>query len=101
MFAEYVHDEKIDELDLKQTVFWLLEEMEKVAKRDLLLFLRTHNIDLPIDRRDKVLQKILEKTGGRYEQTVEELKKLRKEAWSIVKKNDTTSKKTRKKEYDY
>jgi hypothetical protein len=80
-FMGYIEDENIEELDTKHSVFWLLNEMEEVAKRDLLLFLRTHNIDLPEERRDLVLKKILKKTGGRYEQTVEELKKLRLEAW--------------------
>ncbi len=46
-FAEYMEDEKFDDLDLKRTVFWLLDEMETVANKDLLLFFLTHNIRLP------------------------------------------------------
>jgi hypothetical protein len=100
-FAEYMEAEKFDDLDLKHTVFWLLDEMEKVAKKDLLLFLRTHNILLPLERRDKVLQKILKKTDGRYEQTIEELKMLRREAWQTDRAADETTKKTGNKKFDY
>ena len=94
-------EEKIDELDLKYTVFWPLDEMEKVAKKDLLLFLRTHNIDLPIDQRDRVLNKILDKTGGRYEHTIEELRKIRNEALSAEDMTNGKWKKIAKKIFDY
>ncbi len=80
-FADYVKKQKIEEMPLSKTVFWLLDEMEKVAKRDLLLFLQTHNIDIRAKRRDKVLQKILNKTGGKYELTIDELRRLRQQAW--------------------
>lgn len=100
-FAEYVEDEHIEELDLKQTVFWLLDEMEKLAKKHLLLFLRTHNIELPRDRKDKVLQKILTQTGGRYEQTVEALKQLRQEAWRVVEHAEKSTAKTGRKDFRY
>ncbi len=100
-FAEYVEDEAIEELELRRTVFWLLDEMEKVAKKDLLLFLRTHNIDIPRDRKDKVLQKILNKTGGRYEQTIAELQQLRQEVWRADDKIDTPGKKAGGKKFDY
>ena len=100
-FTEYIEDEKIDELDTKHTVFWLLDEMEEVAKKDLLLFLRTHNIDLPKDRRDKVLQNILKKTGGRYEHTIDELKKLRRDAWSVGDDSGARATKAGGKKFDY
>ena len=72
-----------------------------MAKKDLLLFLRTHNIDLPPDRKDVVLQRILKKTGGRYEQTIDELKKLLKEAWRVDDDGEAKKKKTGKKKFDY
>ncbi|MCP4105056.1 MAG: hypothetical protein GY749_05905 [Desulfobacteraceae bacterium] len=99
-FAEYMEEEKFDSLDLKHTDFWLLDEMEQLALKDLLRFLRTHNIRLPVERRDKVLKKILKKTGGQYEQTIDELKKLRKEAWQVDEK-DAAEKKTEKKIFKY
>lgn len=91
----------MDELNLKHTVFWLLDEMEKVAKKDLLLFLRTHNIRLPEARRDEVLKRILKKTGGRYDQTIRELKKLREEAWRTDEDDDSKPKKSGKKKFVY
>jgi len=100
LFSECIENEKIDELDLKHTVFWLLDEMEKVAKKDLLLFLKTHNIQLPIERRDKVLTRILRKTGGRYEQTIGEIKELRKEAWRVLD-DEAKNKQATKKKFDY
>jgi hypothetical protein len=45
----------------------LLDEMEHLAKKDLLDFLKTHNIKLPQSRQDKVLEAILKETGGHYE----------------------------------
>ena len=80
-FQEYVEDENIETLDTRNTVFWLLNEMETLAKKDLRRFVNTHNIDIPEDRLDRVLDKILQRTGGRYELTIEELKQIRREAW--------------------
>jgi hypothetical protein len=85
-FAQDVHGENIEELNLRNTEFMLLDAMEKVAKIDLLRFLRTHNIDMPEDRREEALQEIINRTDGRYEQTVEELKQLRKQAWRVIKR---------------
>ncbi len=67
---------RLYDLYLDHTVFRLLDEMERVARKDLLDFLHTHNIRLPEKRRDKVIERILEKTQGHYEHTVEELKHL-------------------------
>ncbi len=44
--------------------------------RDLLDFLKTHNIRLPLQRRDQMLQGILERTDGHYEVTVSALRQL-------------------------
>ncbi len=100
-FLQCVKEEKIDEQNLKSTVFWVLDEMEKVAKTDLLRFLHTHSIDLPEDRRDEVLQEILERTKGRYEQTVEELKLLRRNAWKAKKCPRPGKKKKTAKTWNY
>ncbi len=100
-FVEYMEKEKFDDLDLRHTVFWLLDEMETVAKKDLLLFLRTHNIRLPMDRRDKVLRKILKKTGGQYEQTIEELKMLRRDAWGVDEESEGMERKSGETKFDY
>lgn len=96
-FVEYVENEKIEEMQTRNTVFWLLDEMEKIAKRDLLLFLQTHNIDLPEERRDEILRKILKKTGGHYEKTVEQLKNIWREAYSVPATSEDVGPKT----FDY
>lgn len=75
--------ERIEDLDLHLTAVRLLDEMEKLALKDLRDFLRKHNLRFPLERRDQVLSKILTKTGGRYEQTVEELKNLVNLAWDL------------------
>lgn len=66
----------VEDLYFDKTVFKLLDEMETLAKRDLLAFLQTHRMKFQTKRRDKFLDRILEKTGGHYEKTVEELKNL-------------------------
>ncbi len=91
--------EQIEYLDFNNTVFRLLDEMEKIARRDLLDFIRTHNIRLPIKRRDQVLERILEKTGGIYEKTVEELKNLVEQAWDFSEEDEQA--KESEEEYDY
>ncbi len=96
-FLEYMEEEKIEEMNAQKTVFWLLDEMEKIAKRELLLFLQTHNIDLLADSRDKILEKILKKTGGNYDQTVEQLRNIWREVYSVPDESTTETKKT----FDY
>lgn len=72
---------QVEELHLAHTVVRLLDELERLAKRDLRDFLQTHNIRLPLKRQDQVLEKILQKTEGHYEATVEELKNVVDQAW--------------------
>ncbi|MCP4110227.1 MAG: hypothetical protein GY749_32680 [Desulfobacteraceae bacterium] len=91
--------EQIEYLDLNKTVFRLLDEMEKIARRDLLDFIRTHNIRLPIKRRDQVLESILEKTGGIYEKTVKELENLVEQAWDFSEEDEQAEES--EEEYDY
>jgi hypothetical protein len=92
--------ERVEDLYLEDTVFRLLDEMEEVALRDLLDFLRTHNIRLPIKRRDKVLQQILEKTEGHYEKTIVELKDLVEKAWDLSEEDENAIEQLEE-EYDY
>lgn len=75
--------------------------MEKIAWNDLLKFLSTHNIRLPLKRRDQVLQRIIESTGGHYEHTVEELKNLVKLAWDWSEEEEGGEAKEVEEEYDY
>ncbi len=75
--------ERLEDMDMKNTVFRLLDEMERLARRDLLDFFKTHNIHLPIKNRDKIIARILEKTGGHYEKTVKQLQRLVEESWDL------------------
>ncbi len=95
-----LEDERLDEVDLENTVFRLLDEMEKVARRDLLIFLRANDIRLPPNRRDQMIDRILEKTGGKYEKTVEELRNLVEQAWDTTENEVEIIRKSIQ-DYDY
>jgi hypothetical protein len=90
--------DRVGDLDLEKTVFNLLDEMGDVVKKDLLDFLKTHNIDLPDARRDRVLEEILAKTNGNYEATLEELKDIAARAWDLSEAPAAASK---SEGYDY
>jgi len=69
--------EALAELDLDDVLYQVLDELEDLVLDDLVKFLRTHNVPMPRGaRRDKLLIHILEKTGGQYEMTLEELKRV-------------------------
>lgn len=68
--------EGLYDLELGGTIFRLLDEMERIGMKDLFDFLQTHNIRLPKSRKDRILQDILERTNGHYEQTIGALRRL-------------------------
>ena len=80
-FRQAVLNKGLEELRLDETVFQLLDELERLALSDLLRFVKTHRIHRAgrLDR-DR-LQALLNKTGGNYEQTVEELRLLMDQVW--------------------
>ena len=63
------------------TVFELLDELDKVTKRDIRKFINTHSIKIPKEIQDKVLDEILDKTQGSYTRIIEELHELENRAW--------------------
>jgi hypothetical protein len=73
--------ERLHELDLPDSVFELLDQLEKVTKRDLQHFIKTHNIKLPPDIEEKILEEILQKTEGSYVRLLDELRQLESRAW--------------------
>ncbi|MDJ0667894.1 MAG: hypothetical protein QNJ61_11465 [Desulfobacterales bacterium] len=73
--------QRLHELVLQNSVFELLDELEKVTKRDLQAFIQTHNIKLPDDIKDQVLEETLSKTDGSYVKLLDELKQLESRAW--------------------
>jgi len=80
--------EKLTTLELSDTVFQILNEMDKVVKEDLIRFVKTHNIPLPTDLRDRELDRILEETGGMYEQVLDELIELESRVWRQSKNEE-------------
>ena len=66
----------IEDIELRQVVFDVLNELEQLVKKDLTNFLGTHKIALPRDHKDRILADILKKTQGHYELTLEELRGL-------------------------
>lgn len=82
-FLEIFTNKGVASLPLKHTEFQLLQEMEKLAKTDLLRFLNTHNIPVPEQSINRVLDEILARTGGHYEMTLEALKDVADRAWAV------------------
>jgi len=72
---------RITDLEFNATVLQVLDEMEKLSKQDLMAFLQTHNIRLPPQRRDRLLERILKESNGNYEITLELLKEVIERAW--------------------
>lgn len=73
----------LDDLDLDRTVFHLLDEMQAVERQDILNFLRSNNIVLPPDVRNRCVNKILAESGGQYEKVLEMLKDLEAQPWDV------------------
>lgn len=75
-FRRYLLDnEQIATVDLRQTNFRLLDELERIAKHDLHHFLKAHKVELPSRQRDQILDEILDQTDGNYEQTINSLRR--------------------------
>lgn len=68
---------------MSDAVLELLDELERVTRRDLIDFIRTHNIAVPadLDRRDKALDDILIRSKGSYDRIIDELEHLETRIW--------------------
>ena len=75
-FLKEIENEKIDELYLRYTQTKILDEMERLAKKDLLDLCNRHGIYISENDKNKIIQDIMIKTKGHYEQTVDEIKML-------------------------
>ena len=69
-------DAHIDDLDLSNTVFRLLAELNTLKTADLIEFFKTHNIRLPRKQRNSILKNILSYSKGHYDPTISQLKKI-------------------------
>lgn len=92
--------ERLDRLTLNSMIFRLLDEMERLGMKDLFEFLQTHNIRLPPLQQDQILQDILERTKGNYDQTVSSLKRLVTRALDEFGEEEAPSQ-DEPEEYDY
>ncbi|AUB82755.1 hypothetical protein [Candidatus Thiodictyon syntrophicum] len=81
-FRESVRRQGLLELRLEETVFQLLDELERLAPHHLLTFVQTHRIPHARRLTEKVLGQILVATEGNYDQTVEKLRSLMDRAWT-------------------
>ncbi len=66
---------EIKKMTLRNIMVRPLEAMKKIEEEDLKEFFDLNDIPLLFDRRDKVIEAILSKTGGSYDRTVSELRK--------------------------
>lgn len=73
-FHKMAEKRVVEQLALSRTAVHLLDEMGAVVKRDLHEFIKTHNIVLPPGRIDAIFENVLEKTKGKYEITLDELR---------------------------
>lgn len=96
-----LEDVRLNDLRLHGTVFRLLDEMERIAYKDLDDFLLTHNIALPHNRKERILQDILERTKGHYEMTISELKQVVYRDWNKPEAEDGGQAKPDEQEFDY
>ncbi|CAK8725487.1 hypothetical protein KKHLCK_16845 [Candidatus Electrothrix laxa] len=78
-----VKKERLYDFSMSDAVLELLDELERVTRRDLIDFIRTHNIAVPadLDRRDKALDDILIRSKGSYDRIIDELEHLETRIW--------------------
>jgi hypothetical protein len=81
-FHEYLISKlALPNLNLADAVLVILDALERVTVQDLRDFIRTHNIKLPDDLQQSILEKLLAETDGSYERVIEEMKHLESSAW--------------------
>ncbi|QTA78700.1 Alpha/beta hydrolase fold-containing protein [Desulfonema limicola] len=80
---------KLDRIDLKRTVFQILDELDCIELNDLITFVKTHNILIPEENRNMILSKILDNTNGQYNKVIDELQKHENKIWKKSVSDDT------------
>ncbi|CAK8720601.1 hypothetical protein GKODMF_12190 [Candidatus Electrothrix gigas] len=78
-----VKKERINDFPMSHAEFEFLDELERVTRRDLIGFIRTHSIAVPtdLDFRNKVLDEILIRSKGSYDRVIDELGDLETRLW--------------------
>lgn len=72
-FREHMLDNVVTRVNLDRGIVRLLDEMKMVDKNDISDFFHIHNINLSPDLKNKIIDEVLEKTKGNFEQTINEL----------------------------
>ncbi|MCI5150989.1 MAG: hypothetical protein D3916_16670 [Candidatus Electrothrix sp. MAN1_4] len=75
---------------MSHAVLDLLDELERVNRRDLIDFIRTHNISVPTDLRDRAIDEILARSKGSYSRTLDELECLENRIWRQGDEQETS-----------
>lgn len=75
VFREVI-DQRFEEDEYEDLALYVLDELGTIKRKDLADFLRMNKIYLPRDQRKRIIDEIMEKTGGDYEKALEELKLL-------------------------
>lgn len=84
-FKDTIED-KIERIRFDNMTFHLLQELEKIRRKDLLNFFWVHKISIPDDKLDLILNYIEKKTGGKFEEVMQELIRLRQiKYWDYIK----------------
>lgn len=73
-FREHMLDTVVARVNLDRGIVRLLDEMEAVNKNDISDFFHIHNITLPPDLKNRIIDEVLKKTKGSFEQTINELR---------------------------
>jgi CHAT domain len=68
--------EALEDIEFGHLTFYVLEELGKVTRRDLVDFMRVQNYQLPTEIREQIIAGIMKKTDGHYQQVLEELKEM-------------------------
>nr|VFJ48984.1 MAG: hypothetical protein BECKFM1743A_GA0114220_100654 [Candidatus Kentron sp. FM]VFJ49350.1 MAG: hypothetical protein BECKFM1743C_GA0114222_100704 [Candidatus Kentron sp. FM]VFK08262.1 MAG: hypothetical protein BECKFM1743B_GA0114221_100644 [Candidatus Kentron sp. FM] len=71
-FQEWI-EQALGDVEPRHGVITPLDEMERLAEKDLRDFIKRHNIPVPAGDRDKVVKAILKRSRGHYELTITEL----------------------------
>lgn len=79
-----IMEKELPTLALSYTVVNVLDEMERLAKKDLRDFVHTHRIPLPSGRLERLLDQVLAQTQGNYDLILEALKSLEERAWDLA-----------------
>ncbi len=81
LYRFLTNKQKLNDLYMDDAVFTLLDKLDRVTRNDLLDFIRTHNILVPNDLRDKELDAILARSDGVYVRILDELENLESRIW--------------------